>query len=352
MNFYIDPAFYVFLALAVIPAAILGFTGHRIRYYGLAASLGFLLLLFGENAQGMAAFLGFLAVACAATFWVLRSWRCGQKALWKYRVALAAVIAPLAIYKIGAVFEHNIMGFLGLSYITFKAVQVIIEVRDGVIEDMGFLDYLYFLVFFAPFTSGPIDRSRRFTEDANRTYTHSEYADLLARGIMLLLIGAVYQKVLGTVFYGWFTPAPLGDGSLWRELAAQVKDAYMYGLYLFFDFAGYSLMAMGASYCFGIKTPRNFRAPFFGFGRARVLGSLAHHPLDVAARFRVHARGEVGHAAQAVQRAPAYCLFRLSRELHAHGCLARADGRLFGVRRILRRTHGGDGRVPEEVAVS
>ena len=71
MNFYIDPAFYVFLALAVIPAAILGFTGHRIRYYGLAASLGFLLLLFGENAQGMAAFLGFLAVACAATFWVL-----------------------------------------------------------------------------------------------------------------------------------------------------------------------------------------------------------------------------------------------------------------------------------------
>ena len=60
----------MFLALAVIPAAILGFTGHRIRYYSLAASLGFLLLLFGENAQGMAAFLRFLAVACAATFWV------------------------------------------------------------------------------------------------------------------------------------------------------------------------------------------------------------------------------------------------------------------------------------------
>ena len=38
--------------------------------------------------------------------------------------------------------------------------------------------------------------------------------------------------------------------------------AYVYALYLFFDFAGYSLMAMGASYCFGIATPRNFRAPF------------------------------------------------------------------------------------------
>ena len=154
------------------------------------------------------------------------------------------------------------MGFLGISYITFKAIQVIIEIRDDLIEDMNFTDYLYFLVFFTPFTSGPIDRSRRFTEDANRRYTASEYADLLARGIMLLLVGAVYQKVLGTVFHHYFTPAPLGDGPWWQELGAQVKDAYMYGFYLFFDFAGYSLMAMGASYCFGIKTPRNFRAPF------------------------------------------------------------------------------------------
>ena len=262
MNFYIDPAFYVFLALAVIPAAILGFTGHRIKYYGLAASLAFLLLLFGENAEGMLAFLVFLAVACAATFWVLSSWKRGEKSLWKYRCALVAVIAPLVIYKIGAVFDHNLMGFLGISYITFKAVQVIIEIRDGLIDHMDFADYLYFLVFFTPFTSGPIDRSRRFTEDANRVYSKQEYADLLARGIMLVLIGAVYQKVLGTVFFHYVTPAPAGDGSWWSELGEQVKDAYMYGFYLFFDFAGYSLMAMGASYCFGIKTPRNFRAPF------------------------------------------------------------------------------------------
>ena len=262
MNFYIDPAFYVFLAVAIVPAAILGFSGRRIKYYGLAASLAFLLLLFGENLEGMLAFVAFIAIACAVTFWELSSWRSGQKALWKYRLALAAVIAPLVVYKIGAVFDQNLMGFLGISYITFKAIQVIIEIRDDLIEDMNFTDYLYFLVFFTPFTSGPIDRSRRFTEDANRRYTASEYADLLARGIMLLLVGAVYQKVLGTVFHHYFTPAPLGDGPWWQELGAQVKDAYMYGFYLFFDFAGYSLMAMGASYCFGIRTPRNFRAPF------------------------------------------------------------------------------------------
>ena len=262
MNFYVDPAFYVYLLVALVPAAVLGFTGHRIKRYGLAASLVFLLLLFGENWQGMAAFVAFIAIACAATFWVLRSWQSDEKALWKYRVALAAVIAPVVIYEIGAVFDQNLMGFLGISYITFKAVQVIIEVRDDIITEMNFSDYLYFLVFFAPFTSGPIDRSRRFTEDANRVYTPREYGDLLSRGLLLLLVGAVYQMVLGSVFHHFFTPAPLGDGPWWWEIGAQVKDAYMYGFYLFFDFAGYSLMAMGVSYCFGIKTPRNFRAPF------------------------------------------------------------------------------------------
>ncbi len=60
----------------------------------------------------------------------------------------------------------------------------------------------------------------------------------------------------------FYAPATWGSGPFLTELAAQVQTAYVYGLYLFFDFAGYSLMAMGASYCFGIRTPRNFRAPF------------------------------------------------------------------------------------------
>lgn len=262
MSFYMQPSFFILLAVAIVPAAVLGFSGRRIKGYGLVASCVFLALLFGKDLAGLFAFLLFLVVAFGVTFWELRSWKSGEKALWKFRVALAAVLAPLVIYKVGAVFDQNLLGFIGISYITFKAVQVVLEVRDGVIEDLSPFDYLYFLVFFAPFTSGPIDRSRRFAEDANKTYTRDEYADLLARGIMLLLAGAVYQMVIATILFTYFTPEAFGDGSLAYNVAAAVKDAYAYGLYLFFDFAGYSLMAMGASYCFGIRTPRNFKAPF------------------------------------------------------------------------------------------
>lgn len=122
--------------------------------------------------------------------------------------------------------------------------------------------FLYFLLFFPVFTSGPIDRSRRFAEDAWAVRSRDEYAGLLARGILLVLVGLVYTFVVAAWLHRFYVPATWGSGPFLTELAAQVQTAYVYGLYLFFDFAGYSLMAMGASYCFGIRTPRNFRAPF------------------------------------------------------------------------------------------
>ncbi|MEG1746445.1 MAG: D-alanyl-lipoteichoic acid biosynthesis protein DltB [Raoultibacter sp.] len=263
MEFYTQPSFFLFLAAALIPAAILGFSGRRIRVYGLVVSCVFLLFLFAGDLAGMLAFVFFLALAASVTFWTVRSWQSGEKSLLKFRVSLALLILPLVLYKIGAVFDQNLWGFLGISYITFKAIQVLLEVRDGIIKDMNLFDYAYFLLFFAPFTSGPIDRSRRFTEDAEKIFSRDEYADMLARGILLLLAGAVYQMVFATILFSFYTPAPfIGDVSLFQNMVEAIKDSYAYGFYLFFDFAGYSLMAMGASYCFGIKTPRNFKAPF------------------------------------------------------------------------------------------
>ena len=68
MNFYIDPAFYVFLAVAIVPAAILGFSGRRIKYYGLAASLAFLLLLLAVVLSSILWFQHFTAWLFALIF--------------------------------------------------------------------------------------------------------------------------------------------------------------------------------------------------------------------------------------------------------------------------------------------
>ena len=99
---------------------------------------------------------------------------------------------------------------MGISYLTFKAVQIVIEVRDGLIseQDLSFVDWLYFLLFFPQLSSGPIDRSQRFLADAHKTPDRDEYAGLLARGILLLLAGAVYYFVAATFIHRFMEQIP------------------------------------------------------------------------------------------------------------------------------------------------
>ena len=254
MTRFADPSFFVLLAAAVAPAAAIGLSGHTLRHYGLAVSVGFLACVFLKTPAQLAALLGFLAAARASVLFLARN----PKDRRRYLVSVAATLAPLVVYKVSAVFDQSLWGFVGVSYVTFKAVQVVIEVHDGLIprEELGLKDWLYFLLFFPQFSSGPIDRSRRFFADAHATPARDEYAGMLARGILLLLAGAVYKVVVATWIHRFYAPSAAGD--VW----AQVQTALLYGLYLFCDFQGYSLMAMGASYCLGIRCPRNYRAPF------------------------------------------------------------------------------------------
>ena len=270
MGFYTSPSFFMASAFLVVPAVVLGLAGRSIRVYGMAASCLMMALLFTGNPQGLAALGVFLTIASLGAYAVHRSWctEGGAKSLAVYRAALLSTIVPLVIYKVGAVFDRDLLGFIGISYITFKAVQVLIEMRDGLIERMDPLDYLYFLTFFATFTSGPIDRSGRFVEDIHAPSPRSDYADLLTRGVMMMFAGAAMQLVLATIARGFYDAscAPAGtltlDALTMPVACREVLRAYGYAAYLFFDFAGYSLMAMGLGRCFGIAVPANFRAPY------------------------------------------------------------------------------------------
>ena len=254
MTLFADPSFFALLVAAVVPAAALGLTGHTLRHYGLAASVAFLACMFFKTPAQLSGLLAFLVLSRASVLVLARNPGSARR----YGLAVAATLAPLVLYKVTAAFDLGLWGFVGISYVTFKAVQVVIEVRDGLIasDDLGLEDWLYFLLFFPQFSSGPIDRSRRFTADAHATPSRDVYAGMLARGILLLLAGALYKVVVATWLHRLYAPSVSGG------IAQQLQTALVYGLYLFSDFQGYSLMAMGASYCLGIRCPRNFRAPF------------------------------------------------------------------------------------------
>ena len=260
MSFYAEPSFYVLVAIVVAIAAVLGLHERSLQRYGLAVSVIFIFMLFCKTLTQGLMLLIFLGIAIAAERWLLAKPDSNQR----YAAALLATIAPLVAYKIGAVWNQSILGFLGISYITFKAVQVLIETRDGLIEHLSGFEYLYFLIFFPTFTSGPIMRSRKFAADIDKPLSRDAYLERLYRGAGFFILGAVYKFVFSamTAWLMWFAPSVIGTSTAGSFVLTQVVYALCYGLNLFFDFAGYSHMAVGVGMALGIEVPRNFRAPF------------------------------------------------------------------------------------------
>lgn len=145
---------------------------------------------------------------------------------------------------------------------SFRSIQIIIEIYDGVITEVSPAEYSGFLLFFPSVSSGPIDRSRRFGEDWARVIPRAEYLDMLAEGIFKILLGLCYKLALGTQIYTLLLICEQSMTTGGAPIFFTVCYAWLYGFYLFFDFAGYSLMAVGTAYILGVKLPDNFRAPF------------------------------------------------------------------------------------------
>ena len=207
MGFYTSASFFIALAIVAVPAVALGASGRRIKPWGMVASVAMLAFLFADSRRALVAFLLFVALATASAYATLSSWKSGRRSMAVYRISLAATLVPLVVYKVSAAVDApGFLGFIGISYLTFRAVQVVVEIRDGLIEDLPLADYLYFLTFFATITSGPIDRSRRFLEDANTALAPAAYRDLATRGVLMLLAGAVMQLALATMVHGFTVP--------------------------------------------------------------------------------------------------------------------------------------------------
>ena len=134
-----------------------------------------------------------------------------------------------------------------------------IEIHDGHITELKKLDLLYFITFFPTISSGPIDRYNRFIEDANKKLASSEYINnYLCKGLHKIFWGLVYKFGIANLINLYILSKIPEQITFLRA----VKYMYTYTFYLFFDFAGYSLLAIGTGYLLGIMVPENFNKPF------------------------------------------------------------------------------------------
>ena len=254
MEYFEGLDFFGTLIFALIPVILLRFFEKSVYWITLVISIGIAIAVFKEQPNH---FIN-LVVFIVETYLLVRlGFYFREKKSTKYPIIFFASLLLIAA-KTVVIWKVSIFGFLGISYMTFKVLQIIFETYDGVIkEPINIFDYLQFLLFFPTISSGPIDRSRRFVEDIHQTIPRAEYIELLGTGLFRLLLGLVYKVVLSGLLYLAMNHIP-HKGLLFTT----VSYMYLYTFYLFFDFAGYSLMAVGVSNIMGIQTPMNFNKPF------------------------------------------------------------------------------------------
>ncbi len=247
-----------FLALGVVltPALILGLCGKPLRGYNLIATAALLLLVFDT----------WKAKLALAAFWALETLLClgyarfrtRLRSPWLFRAALGLCLAPLILVKLsGPVSRLRFFSLLGVSYMTFRAAGVLLDLRDGRLDAVNPLDFSCYLLFAPAVSSGPLDRYRRFEADLRAKPDPEAYALLVRDGVWKLTTGALYNFCFGNLIWTlWLAKLPE------RGFLPTLSYFYGYTFFMFFNFAGYSRMAVGASYLLGVRTPDNFNRPF------------------------------------------------------------------------------------------
>ncbi|AWN46195.1 acyltransferase [Methylobacterium terrae] len=150
---------------------------------------------------------------------------------------------------------------LGISFFTFQHVAYLVDLRRGHAERMTLLEYAVTVAFFPRVIAGPLVRPGEFLGQLRGPEPVS--ADRAARGVMLLTAGLAKKVFLGDGLGTFVDPvwaAAAAGGQ--PDFAAAMQAAVGYALQLYFDFSGYTDMALGLALLFGIVLPENFRAPY------------------------------------------------------------------------------------------
>ena len=252
MNYFEGNEFFLLLFVVLLIGFVVNFFEKRKDYYILALSLLFAGAIYGKSRAMIVYLLAFIVYQYFLVFLAQRI-----EAKWLKPLVFLSIL-PLVINKVFALTSLHLLAFIGISYMSFKTIQIMLEISDGLIkEKISVKDYLQFLLFFPTVSAGPIDRSRRFLKEINEVMPRKEYLELAGDGVYRIVLGLLYKVVLSTYVYQMLLTLN-NTGTV----VYSIKYMYLYTLYLFFDFAGYSLMAVGSSNILGIQTPMNFNKPF------------------------------------------------------------------------------------------
>jgi D-alanyl-lipoteichoic acid acyltransferase DltB (MBOAT superfamily) len=273
MSFHSFAFILVFLPLVVAGYFALGRLGRPAlpKLWLLAASLVFYAA--GRIAD-LPLLLGSLAANGALAAYLVRSQsQAGSRRRALLAAGVTANILFLCAFKYAAFFVDlfnrlagtafaapHIAFPLGISFFTIQQIMFLVDCYEGLVEGHNWLDYSLFGGFFAYVTMGPIVRWKQVAAQWNSPLASRASADNIANGLFVFVLGLFKKVVLADSFFRWADAGFAYAHPL--SLAGGWIAALAFTFQLYFDFSGYTDMAIGAALMLNIKLPQNFNSPF------------------------------------------------------------------------------------------
>jgi D-alanyl-lipoteichoic acid acyltransferase DltB (MBOAT superfamily) len=271
---------YVFILL-FLPATLIGFFafGHRGNIRAAVAWLvGASLFFYGFWNP---AYLVLLLVSTGMNYlfgiWIANLRRTGTRSVsWALALAVGANLLVLGYFKYANFIVGNVSSLLGepttlgtiilplgISFFTFQKIAYLVDVSEGENPELNFGRFALFVFFFPQLIAGPIVHPKEvLPQFADSRVYRLRHADL-AFGITLFTIG-LFKKVVLADNVAPYSSAVFDAAAAGAQpsLVEAWGGALAYTLQLYFDFSGYSDMAVGLGRMFGIHLPINFNSPY------------------------------------------------------------------------------------------
>jgi alginate O-acetyltransferase complex protein AlgI len=152
---------------------------------------------------------------------------------------------------------------LAISFFTFQQITFLVDSYKGETQEPDFLRYCLFVTFFPQLIAGPIVHHKEMIPQYAKDRIYSPNQEYLATGITIFIIGLFKKVVLADGIAVYATPvfdaSEMGETLTFFEAWS---GALAYTFQLYFDFSGYSDMAVGLGRMFGIRLPLNFNSPY------------------------------------------------------------------------------------------
>ena len=149
---------------------------------------------------------------------------------------------------------------LGISFFTITQIAFLVDAYEGLVEERNLLNYALFVTFFPHLLAGPILHHKEMMPQFERMRNKVLNWKNLYLGLALFALGLFKKVVIADQFSVWANAGFGGSEPL--NLIEAWLASYSYTFQLYFDFSGYSDMAVGVGWLFNIELPVNFNSPY------------------------------------------------------------------------------------------